>query len=84
LEFLRADKFLWHIRLFKSRSLAQYAIESGHVRINGSRMERTSCLVHLGDVLTLPRGDDVIALRVIAIPDSRASAPAAMACFQCL
>ena len=82
LQSLRADKFLWHIRLFKSRSMAQAVIESGHIRINGIRMERTSHLVHIGDVITMPRGDEVIALRVVEIPDSRTNAIGAAASYQ--
>jgi ribosome-associated heat shock protein Hsp15 len=82
LESLRADKFLWHIRLFKSRTLAQAAIESGRIRMNGQRLERTSQQVHVGDEITLPRGDDVLALRVSAIPKSRISAADAAICYE--
>jgi ribosome-associated heat shock protein Hsp15 len=73
-EALRIDKFLWHIRLFKSRSLAQLAIAQGCIRINGERAQRAHLAVHIGDIITLPRGEDVIVLRILAIPLRRGPA----------
>jgi ribosome-associated heat shock protein Hsp15 len=73
-EALRIDKFLWHIRLFKSRSLAQLAIAQGRIRINGERAQRAHLAVHIGDIITLPRGEDVIVLRILAIPLRRGPA----------
>jgi ribosome-associated heat shock protein Hsp15 len=83
-EALRIDKFLWHIRLFKSRSLAQVAIEQGHIRINGERAQRAHLAVHIGDVITLPRGEGVMALRILAIPLRRGPAAEAQGCYVCL
>jgi ribosome-associated heat shock protein Hsp15 len=36
---LRIDKWLWCARFFKSRSLAQEAVEGGHVQVDGERGE---------------------------------------------
>jgi ribosome-associated heat shock protein Hsp15 len=83
-EALRIDKFLWHIRLFKSRSLAQVAIEQGHIRINGERAQRAHLAVHIGDVITLQRGEGVMALRILAIPLRRGPAAEAQGCYVCL
>jgi ribosome-associated heat shock protein Hsp15 len=81
---LRIDKFLWHIRLFKSRALALVAIEQGHIRINGERALRAHIMVHIGDVITLPRGEDVIALRILAMPLRRGPAAEARGFYMCL
>jgi ribosome-associated heat shock protein Hsp15 len=81
LDTLRIDKLLWHLRLTKSRSLAQNLIATGHVRLNGQRVEKPSIEVKAGDVLTLPRGEDAVAIRIIAIPPRRGPAPEAQACY---
>ena len=47
-EKLRLDKYLWSIRLFKTRSLAADACEKGKVKINGLSA-KPSRNVHLDD-----------------------------------
>jgi len=36
---MRLDKWLWAARFFKTRSLAQQAIEAGRVRVGGERVK---------------------------------------------
>jgi ribosome-associated heat shock protein Hsp15 len=76
-ESLRIDKLLWHVRLTKSRSLAQSLIATGHVRLNGNRVEKPSVEVKAGDTLTLPRGEGALAIRILSIPSRRGPAPEA-------
>jgi ribosome-associated heat shock protein Hsp15 len=78
---LRIDKLLWHLRLSKSRSLAQVLVAQGHIRLNGRRVEKPSAEVKVGDALTIPRGDAVLAIRVVAIPPRRGPASEAQACY---
>lgn len=47
-EKLRVDKYLWAIRIFKTRSLAQQAIESGKVKTGGQPI-KPSKQVSIGD-----------------------------------
>lgn len=47
-EKLRLDKYLWAIRLFKTRSLASDACEKGKVKING-QPAKASRNVHVDD-----------------------------------
>lgn len=54
----RIDKWLWASRFFKTRSLAQEAIELGRVRVNGERV-KPSKDVKLSDRLEIHRGDDI-------------------------
>ena len=51
---LRIDKFLWHARLARTRSLAKAMAESGHIRCEGRRIERAHAVVRIGDVLSVP------------------------------
>ena len=78
---LRIDKLLWHLRLSKSRSLAQTLIAEGHVRLNGSRVEKPSIEVKVGDIVTLPRGQGALAIRLLSTPPRRGPAPEARACY---
>lgn len=81
---MRIDRLLCHLRLVRTRGLAQRLIESGHVRCNGVRVVRTSHAVALGDVLTVPLGSAVKVMEVLALPDRRGPAHEAQACYRVL
>ncbi len=74
IERTRIDCWLWHARFFRSRLLAQAAARSGLVRLNGARVEKPAHSIKPGDVITLPRGRDVVAIKVVAIASRRGSA----------
>jgi ribosome-associated heat shock protein Hsp15 len=48
-EKLRLDKYLWSIRVFKSRSMATEAIDKGLVKLNGENIKASRNVV-IGDV----------------------------------
>jgi ribosome-associated heat shock protein Hsp15 len=60
----RLDRFLFFSRAVKSRTLAQKLIESGAVRVNGERTERTDHKVGAGDVLTMTLHGRIVVWRV--------------------
>lgn len=70
----RIDKWLFHARFYRSRGLAQEAAQSGLVRLNGARIEKPGHGIRPGDVLTLPRGSEILAVKVLAIPARRRGA----------
>jgi ribosome-associated heat shock protein Hsp15 len=84
-ESLRIDKWLWHARFYKTRSLAQEAACSGVLRLNNARVEKASVAVRPGDVLTVPRGHrDVAVVRVQALGIRRGPAPEAQGLYEVL
>ena len=78
----RIDKWLWHARFYKSRSLAQQAATSGLVRLNGARIEKAGHGIKPGDLVTVPRGREVVAVRVLAIAVRRGPAREAEALYE--
>jgi ribosome-associated heat shock protein Hsp15 len=74
---MRLDRYLFFIRLLKSRTLAQGLIEGGHVRIDGKRVTKTSEDVRVGQVVALPLHGRVRVIRVTGLPARRGPAPEA-------
>lgn len=66
----RLDKWLFFARMIKSRSLAQKAIEAGHVAVNGTRVTQSSAQVKVGDTLELSLERRDLVLRVL-LPGTR-------------
>jgi ribosome-associated heat shock protein Hsp15 len=67
----RVDKWLWHARIVKTRTLAQKLVSAGHVRINRNKVEQPGHGVKIGDVLTIRRERDILVYRVEGIAPQR-------------
>lgn len=61
----RLDRFLFFSRAVKSRTLAQKIIESGAVRVNSERTERTDHKIGAGDVLTMSLHGRILVWRIL-------------------
>ncbi len=79
---MRIDRFLFFIRLAKTRTLAQALIETGHVRIGGKRAIKPSDEVREGDVVALPLHGRTRVVKVRALPCRRGPASEARACYE--
>ncbi len=77
----RVDKWLWHARFFKTRSLATKQVTGGHVRLNGTRISKASVTVTVGDTLTFPQARRIRVIRIAAIGTRRGPAPEAQALY---
>ncbi|HKU64948.1 MAG TPA: RNA-binding S4 domain-containing protein [Rhizomicrobium sp.] len=78
----RLDTWLFHARLYRTRLLAQAATEAGRVRLNGVKVQKPGHVLKAGDVLTLGKGSQVIAVRVLALAQRRGPAQEAQALYQ--
>jgi len=78
----RIDKWLWHARLVRTRTAAATLAGSGHVRLNGQRIDLASRPVRVGDVLTVALDRRVRVLKVVAFAERRGSADAARGLYE--
>lgn len=78
---LRLDKWLWLVRLFKTRALAQQHIAGHRLRINGRVVEKPSAAVRPGDTVTIPWQGTIRVLRVRELPARRGPAAEARATY---
>ncbi len=67
----RLDKWLWHARFVKSRTLAAKLIEEGCFRVNRQRVLKASASVKCGDVLTATIHGRVRVIEILAIGSRR-------------
>lgn len=78
----RIDKWLFHARFYRSRALAQTAAASGRVRRNGTQVVKPGLTLKPGDILTLGRGGEAVAVRVLSLATRRGPAPEARALYE--
>ena len=76
MESLRIDKWLWAARFFKTRSVAQQAVEGGKVRVNGERVKPSKDL-RVGDELAIQISNAEWIVRVEQLSDKRGPATVA-------
>ena len=79
---MRIDRFLFFIRLAKSRTLAQALIETGHVRVDGKRITKPSEEVRAGSIVALPLHGQVRIVEVLSLLARRGPAAEARACYR--
>lgn len=70
---VRVDKWLWSVRIYKTRSLATEACKSGHVSINGQSL-KASREIKIGDVIELRKDHLNLKLKVKELSEKRMGA----------
>lgn len=78
---VRVDKWLWSVRIFKSRTVATEACKGGKVKLNGANM-KPSALVQQGDVLTIRKNGFDFRFKVLELIEKRVAAPIAQKCYE--
>ena len=77
----RIDRWLFCVRLFKSRSMAAQAVGGGRVHINGARV-KPSHAVRPGDLIGFAHGAVDFECTVVALPARRGPASEAVRCYE--
>jgi len=78
---VRIEKWLWSIRIFKSRSLSTKECRSGKVKIDGQNL-KPSHLIIIGDIVEVRKEGFNLIFKVIKLIDKRVSATLAQECYQ--
>ncbi|MFT6239714.1 MAG: ribosome-associated heat shock protein Hsp15 [Paracoccaceae bacterium] len=80
---MRVDKWLWAVRLYKTRSKASHDCSAGKVKRAGTTLKPSTSL-KLGDLLEVPSPDNTYkrSIEVVELLEKRVSAPIAQAAYQ--
>ena len=70
---VRIDKYLWSIRVFKTRSEATDACKGGKIRVNGADT-KPSKMVKVGDTIVARKGAVTYTYKVLELIDTRQGA----------
>lgn len=81
MEKIRVDKWLWTVRVFKSRTLATDACKAGKVRVNSTTV-KPSFLVAPGEVLVVKKNGFDFQFKVLQLLKSRVGAAIAASCYE--
>jgi ribosome-associated heat shock protein Hsp15 len=76
---VRVDRWLWAVRLTKTRSGAAQACRAGHVQVNGVRA-KPAAMVKQGDTVRIRVGDRERVVEAVRLIETRVSAELAAAC----
>ena len=70
---VRVDKYLWAMRIYKTRSIATDACKCGRVKMNGVEL-KPSRMFHVGDVFTVRKGPITYTYRILQLWGNRLGA----------
>lgn len=78
---VRIDKWLWSIRIFKSRTIATDAVKAGRVRVAGAAV-KPSFQIAEGEVVTVKKDGFNFQFRAIQLIEKRVGAAIAVTCYE--
>ena len=81
MEKVRIDKWLWSVRIFKSRTMATDACKSGKVKVKESSV-KPSYMLQRDEVVEVKKGGYNLTYKVIDLIDKRVGAKLAEPCYE--
>ena len=78
---VRVDKWLWSVRIFKSRTMATSACKAGKVQINLSNA-KPSASVEVNDKVQVKKNGYNFEFQVVKLIQKRVGAPIAVTCYE--
>jgi ribosome-associated heat shock protein Hsp15 len=80
MEKVRIDKWLWSVRIFKSRTIATDACKGGRVRVGGEQVKPSYLLSENEEVVVKKEGFN-FQFRALKLIEKRVGAPIAVTCY---
>jgi ribosome-associated heat shock protein Hsp15 len=81
LKKVRVDKWLWSVRIFKSRSMATDACKSGKIKKEGTNL-KPAYLLQRNEILEVKKNGFNLVFKVIDLLEKRVSAALAEPCYK--
>ncbi len=81
LEKIRIDKWLWAVRLFKTRSLAADACAAGKIKMDGESL-KASYMLKAGQTIQVQKEGIRMIIKVVKLLEKRVGAPLAVQCYE--
>jgi len=81
LKKVRIDKWLWSVRIFKTRTMATDACKSGKVKVEGENV-KPSYLVQREEIVQVRKEGFDLQFKVIDLIEKRVGAPIAQKCYE--
>lgn len=78
---VRVDKWLWAVRIFKSRTLATDTCKSKNVAV-GEKTAKPSLSVEVGDIVHVKKEGFNMTFKVLKLLEKRVGAPIAVTCYE--
>jgi ribosome-associated heat shock protein Hsp15 len=78
---VRVDKWLWSVRIFKTRTQATTACKSGKIKINELNL-KPSFLLQGGEILAVKKEGFNLSFKVVTLINKRVGAPIAVECYE--
>jgi ribosome-associated heat shock protein Hsp15 len=79
-EKVRVDKWLWAVRIFKSRSLATECVKAGKVKLGETTLKPAS-MIYPGQRISVKKNGFLLTFEVLKILEKRVSATIAQECY---
>jgi ribosome-associated heat shock protein Hsp15 len=81
MEKIRIDKWLWAVRIFKTRTLATNNCKKGSIRVNQTSAKASS-KISIGDIIGVHKNGFNLQYKVEKLIQKRVGSPLAMQCYE--
>lgn len=81
LDKVRIDKWLWSVRIFKTRTLATESCKTGKVKVEGTNV-KPSYSLQRGETIHVKKEGFDMTYKVVELIEKRVGAPIAVTCYE--